>query len=141
MAIVRTPRARTRDKWKVRWRDGDKQRSKTFDRKEDAKAFDAKVTLAKRRGAVAELDAGRDRFDAFTDMWWRLYGENELSPKTKETYRRLLRLYLTPRLGRLELRRIDSLLVTRLQAEMLENGTGRETTRKTLALLQAMLER
>jgi hypothetical protein len=28
-------------RWKVRWREGTQQRSKTFDRKEDAKLYDA----------------------------------------------------------------------------------------------------
>lgn len=141
MAIVRTPRVRTRPKWKVRWRDGDKQRSKTFDHKEDAEAFESKVNLAKRRGDLAELDAGRERFDAFVETWRRLYGEDQLSAKTKDMYRSLLRRYLLPRLGAMELRRIDTFLVSQVQAEMLKQGTGRETTRKTLALLQGILER
>jgi integrase len=141
LALVRVPRARTRDKWKVRWRDGDKQRSKTFDRKEDAEAYQAKITLAKRRDDLADLDAGRDRFDSFTQRWWQIYGDVQLSAKTRKMYGDLLRLYLTPELGKLQLRQIDSLRIAKLQSDMLKRGVGKETTRKSLALLQGMLER
>lgn len=99
------------------------------------------MLLAKRQGDIRELDAGRESFATFTGTWWRLYGDDKLSPKTKVMYRDLLKRHLTPPLGAHELRQIDTLLVSPLQAEMLGNGVGRETTRKTLTLLQGILER
>jgi integrase len=142
VSIERVTRSRSRSGWKVRYRDHERrERAKTFDRKEDAEAFEAKVLLAKRRGDLEELDAGKETFANFTNEWWRLYGDPQLSPKTKLLYKSLLRRYLTPRLGRTQLRRIDARTVSSFQARMLADGVGKETTRKTLALLQGMLER
>ena len=42
-------------RWKVRWREGTQQRSKTFERKEDAKLYDAEVTRKRRMGKLATL--------------------------------------------------------------------------------------
>ena len=43
-------------RWKVRWREGTQQRSKTFDRKEDAKLYDAEVTRKRRMGKLGDAD-------------------------------------------------------------------------------------
>ena len=45
--------------WRVRYYDGVSERSKTFDRAGDARAFEAKIRTLKRSGALAELDAGQ----------------------------------------------------------------------------------
>lgn len=141
LSIERVTRSRRRPGWKVRYRDHERrERAKTFDRKEDAEAFEAKVLLAKRRGDLEELDAGQETFANFTSEWWQLYGNAHLSPKTKAIYTSLLKRHLTPRLGTVELRRIDARTVSRLAARLLEDGVGKETTRKSLALLQSMLE-
>jgi hypothetical protein len=46
--------------WRVRWHEADgAERNRTFDRRADAVAFEAKVRLAKRAGDLPSPDAGR----------------------------------------------------------------------------------
>jgi hypothetical protein len=44
--------------WRVRWRQGGRNRSKVLGRKRDAEAFDAELVRRKRTGELAQLDAG-----------------------------------------------------------------------------------
>ena len=77
--------------YRVQWRDEQgRQRSKTFTKKRDAEAFEAKVKLAKRQGELAGLDAGRQTLKAFSEEWWELHAETSLAPKTRRLYRWLL---------------------------------------------------
>jgi integrase len=128
--------------YRVRWHDdARRKRSRTFDRKRDADAFEAKIKLAKRRGDLAELDAGRQQFGDFADEWWRLYAKPNLAAKTLKQYADLRDRYLLPRLEMLELRALKPAVVQRFQADLIAEGVGQETVRKTLALLQGILER
>jgi integrase len=128
--------------WRVLWRDErGTQRSRTFNLKRDAEAWEAKIKLAKRQGELAGLDAGRQTLRAFADDWWRLYAEPVLAPKTRELYVSLRDRHLLPRLGHLQLRALSPERVQSFQVDLAAEGVGRETIRKTLALLQGMLER
>jgi hypothetical protein len=52
--------------WVVWWKDDlRRSRNKTFDRKADADAFEAKVKLLKRSGELDDLDAGKEPLDDF----------------------------------------------------------------------------
>src|SRR3954447_25397810 len=54
--------------WRARWRDETGvERSKTFDRAADARAWEAKVRVMKRGGALAELDAGTETLAEFVE--------------------------------------------------------------------------
>ena len=44
------------DKWRVRYLDGDRHRSRTFDLKADAQAFDQETRRRKQRGTLADAD-------------------------------------------------------------------------------------
>ena len=128
--------------WRVQWRDETgRQRSRTFTLKADAQAWDAKVKLAKRQGDLVALDAGRQALDEFVDEWWRLYAEVHLAPATLAGYRYLRDKHLLPRLGGIQLRAITPELLHRTQTDMLAQGVGTETTRRTFAMLQGILER
>jgi hypothetical protein len=106
--------------YRVQWRDEQgHQRSKTFSKKRDAEAFEAKIKLAKRQGELAALDAGRQTLKAFTDEWWELHAEAALAPKTRELYRWLLDRHLLPPLGHVELRKLTAERIQRASAEML----------------------
>jgi integrase len=123
------------------WRDeGGRQRSRTFSRKADADAWDAKVKLAKRQGDVAQLDGGREPLRKFVVRWRKLYADTQLAPNTLRHYVQLLDTYILPRLGDA---RLQSLTPERLQtfaATLTEDGVGDETVRKTLAVLSGILE-
>ena len=52
---------RHRDKWRVRWRDGTRNRARTFDLKKDALAWDAEVRRRRQLGdAVVARRGQRD---------------------------------------------------------------------------------
>jgi len=52
--------------WRVRWRQGGRNRSKVLGRKRDAEAFDAELVRKKRTGELAQLDAGKELLSAAT---------------------------------------------------------------------------
>jgi hypothetical protein len=68
--------------WRVRYYDGVTERSKTFDRAGDARAFEAKIRTLKRSGALAELDAGQETLRDFAQEWWKTYATANLQRST-----------------------------------------------------------
>ena len=125
----------------VWWRDGARMRNRTFERRKDADAFEAKVTLAKRRGDLDDLDAGTEPLREFVEEWWALYAEPRLAASTLRSYAGLRDRYLVPRLGGVQLRKLTPAMVQRFQVDLADSGVGNETIRKTLVLLQGILER
>jgi integrase len=142
VSLERVERKRSRPVWRVRWYDDRGQRkAKTFPRKEDAEAYEAKVKLAKRKGELEDLDAGRQSLEDFAEEWFRNYADPRLAATTLEHYRGLRDRYIIPRLGKLQLRRLKPETIQRFQTDLASEGVGQETIRKTLVLLQGMLER
>jgi integrase len=127
--------------WRVRWRDGGVLRSRDFDRKRDADAFDIEVRRRARLGELEMLDAGRQRLDELAREWWTVYAEPNLAPKTQVMYASLWDRYVLPRLGGLELRRLTPAVIEGFQAELRREGVGEPTILKTLTLLQGILQR
>jgi integrase len=129
--------------YRVRWRDETgRMRSRTFSRKRDADDYDAKVRLAKRQGELAELDIGRERLSEFIDReWWPKYAEPELAASTRSYYKSVLDRLVKPELGSVQLRRITPQRVSDFRADLRERDVSEETIRKTLSLLQGVMER
>lgn len=117
-----------------------KYKNKTFPLRKDAVAFESMVNLAKRRGELAELDAGTERLDAFIEEWWSRHGKIFLKPSTQKAYRDLIKRFINPGLGNLQLRRISPSSIVDLR-DVIVKRSGSETARKTLAVLQGILER
>jgi hypothetical protein len=70
--------------WRTRWRDErGVERSKTFDRATDARAFEAKLRTLKRSGALADLDAGTETLAEFVEEWWLVYAGPNLERSTR----------------------------------------------------------
>ena len=55
--------------WETKWRAGGRLRSRTFERKQDAAAFDIEVKRAKRLGEVGLLDGGAQTLEELTEDW------------------------------------------------------------------------
>src|SRR3954451_17767593 len=127
--------------WSVRWREGDRNRSRDFDRKRDAEAFDAELRRRRRLGDLDLLDAGRETLADFAREWWRVYAEPNLAAKTLRMYADLWDRHVLPRLGSLELRRITPEVVENFQGDLRKAGVGDPTILKTLSLLQGVLRR
>lgn len=112
--------------------------NRTFYTKKDAQAFEATVILAKRRGELDSLDAGRETLQEFEQEWWNHYAEQHLEAHTRRDYRRLIDKHILPELGRYQLRRLNPRMLTTWAAGL---ETGDPTKRKVMAVLQGILER
>jgi hypothetical protein len=82
MSVERVERKDGSVVWRVRWRQGDRNRSKVLGRKRDAEAFDAELIRRKRTGELAQLDAGKELLADFGEQWWRLHAEPNLARST-----------------------------------------------------------
>src|SRR5690348_6424622 len=128
--------------WRARWRDETgAERSKTFDRAADARAWEAKVRMMKRGGALAELDAGTETLAEFVEEWWLVYAGPNLERSTLRTYAQLWNGHAHARLGHLQLRRLTPQTIARFRAELEGAGVGNEAIRKTMTMLQGVLQR
>ena len=70
--------------YRVQFRDErGRQRSRSFSLKRDAESYEAQVKLAKRRGELSALDAGKQPLREFGAEWWTLYAEPRLAASTR----------------------------------------------------------
>jgi integrase len=127
--------------WRVRWRQGRRNRSKVLGRKRDAEAFDAELRRRRRLGELGLMDAGNQRLVEFGEEWWRLYAEPNLARNTLRIYAMLWDRHILPRLGDLKLRELTPEGLQRYRLELEVAGVPRPTTRKALVLLQGILQR
>jgi integrase len=128
-------------KWVVRYRDGERNRSRSFDRKADAERFDVEVKRRRQLGGVASLEAGRETLDEFVVEVWARIQTVTLAPKTRTHYASLYDHHLSPYLGRVPLRELRADVIARWQAERLSAGAGPVAVRQALELLGAILQR
>jgi len=94
--------------YRVRWREDDRNRSKTYSRREDARAADAEIIRRKRLGTLAELDAGRETLDEFVRDTWAPVHAARLALETRTTYAVVSAKHIGPYLGGLSLRALTA---------------------------------
>lgn len=141
MSVHRRVHASGKVSWRVRWRESGVQKSRDFDRKRDADAFDVEVRRRSQIGDLGMLEAGKQKLGDLAEEWWARYAEPNLARKTRVMYASLWDRYVLPRLGGLELRRLTPAVIDAFQSELRNAGVGQPTILKTLTLLQGMLQR
>jgi hypothetical protein len=87
------------DKWEVRYRDGSRHRSKTFDRKQDADVFDTEARRRRQLGTLAGLTAGQQTLDDYVEHTWAPTYTPPLAPNTVSGYIYLADNQISPWLG------------------------------------------
>jgi len=127
--------------WRVRWREGNRNRARTFDRKADAVAFEAEIRRRGRAGDLAALDAGRETLQEFAEEWWELYAVPNLAPITLASYASVWDAHVLPRLGAMRLRDIAPPAIAQLRVELTAAGIGPASVRRAMVILQGVLER
>jgi integrase len=128
--------------WRVRWRDPQGHpHSRVVGRKSDAQAFDAELKRSKRLGGTPLIDNSRETLAEFAKVWWERYAVPNLQRHTLATYASMLDVHIVPRLGKTRLRSMTPELVSELRAQMTADRVGEAAIRKTLVLLQGILER
>ena len=124
MSVERVKRKDGSVVWRVRWRQGGRNRSKVLGRKRDAEAFDAELVRRKRTGELAQLDAGKELLSDFGEEWWRLHAEPNLARSTLKR----LRLHLgrtRAAAARLDpVARADARVINRFRLELEVDGVG-----------------
>jgi integrase len=127
--------------WRVRWREGNRNRSKVLGRKRDAEAFDAEVRRRRRLGELAMQERGKESLAEFVQEWYAKYAVPNLEPKTIDLYEWLLNKQILPMLGGISLRELTSETVAEWRADRARNGLGTESQRNALKLLRGVLQR
>lgn len=141
MSVERVERKGGSVVWRVRWRQGGRNRSKVLGRKRDAEAFEAELVRRKRTGELAQLDAGKEPLADFGEEWWRLYAAPNLATSTLESYASMWDAHVLPRLGSIPLRELTPDLINRFRLELEAAGVGPASVRKSMTLLQGVLRR
>lgn len=140
MSVEKLVRPDGTSRWKVRWREGGRNRARSFNRKREADAFDERMKALKSAGGLDIFIAGEQTLAGYGDVWWRDHAERKLGQRTRETYAIQLDKRIMPVLGAYQLRQITPALVRDFDAGMDREGAGRATRVKALTVLQSMLK-
>jgi integrase len=127
--------------WRVRWQEGQRWRSRTFDQKRDAVLFDADIRRHRRLGSLASLDAGIESLNVYVIEHWAPTYSATLAPKTQRLYSMLYDHHIQPILGDVALRDLTPDVIARWQADRLAAGAGPVAVQKALTLLGGILQR
>ena len=85
-------------RWRVRWRQGDHHRARVFDRKRDAKNFEAELRRRSQVGTLSMVDSGRMTLAEYVSgTWARAYASN-LAPATRKRYGHIYDKHILPEL-------------------------------------------
>jgi integrase len=128
--------------WRVRWRDEQgRPHSRVVGRKADADILDQELKRSKRLGSLAPVATNNQTVGDFAKVWWARYVVPNLARHTQLTYASMLDVHIIPRLGDVPLRSLNAEMLWDLRAEMSGAGVGDAATRKTLVVIQSMLQR
>ena len=133
MDITRKPNG----KWELRWREAGQRRSRTFDRKTDATAFEVDRIRRKQLGHAAVPDDVPLR--EFVETYWALHAKPNLAESTRDFYARTWVNHIMPRLGDYGVRELTPKRLTRFREELEKAGVGAATARKSIAIVQSIL--
>lgn len=125
-------------KWQARYTGPDglpRKAPVTFDTKRSAEQRLVEIEAEILRGDWLDPDAGKVAFSDYAQQWVR---ERDLKARTREEYRRHLRLHVEPFLGHLALADIKPAVIRNWRAERLAAGVGKPTVAKTYRILHAV---
>jgi integrase len=128
---------RRNGRWRVRWREGGRRRSRTFDRKGDAKDYIAWLRRRQQLGQAAVPDDVK--LAEFVETYWRLHAVPNLSQSTRDLYGGVWERHILPALGEYGVRELTPKRLTRFRAELEQSGLGTATVVKALTIVQSIL--
>jgi integrase len=135
-------RARRGNGWVLRWREGDKQRSRLFDRKGDAEDFDADRRRRRQLGPLAvHLLTARDgaTLDQWVEQRWAPEHAENLEASTRERYANVYACHVVRPLGDTPLNELGVARLREWQAAMVKGGAGAGTIDKARTMLSSVL--
>jgi integrase len=141
MSIEKVQRA-TGAVWRVRWRDEQGHpHSRVVGRKADVETLNQELKRSKRLGTLAPVATNHETIAEFAKLWWARYVIPNLARHTQLAYASMLDVHIIPRLGEVPLRSLTAEHLWDLRADMNTAGVGDAATRKTLVVIQSMLQR
>jgi integrase len=127
-----------RVRYSVRWREGRRQRSRSFDRRADAEAFDVEMRRRSQLGAFAPAEPSRELLRDWLRTWWTRDGVR-WEPSTRSRRASVLDLWIVPYLGDVRLRDLGSARIRDWRAQIVERGCPPTQTNHALSILSAAL--
>lgn len=126
-------------RWRARFNSPNGERlSSTFPTKSDADAWLAQQATLVREGRFVNPNMGKITLAEYAQRW--LEGRHDLRPRTRELYAYLLRRYVLPPLGTLELSSVQPAIVRRWHQQLTSPaGPGYSTAAKSYRLLRTIM--
>ncbi len=124
--------------WRIRWREGDRQRSKTVKTKAEAQAFQEEVRQKSASGRVIQKRRDVPTLEDFALDW--LAARTDLEPSTERLYLSWMKAHVFPCIGHLHLVDLRPRRLYEWQQERLDSGAGPSTIGKTQALLSQIFD-
>ena len=121
-------------KWEVRWREGAKNRSRTFPTRLDAET--AKVSI-EQQGYGPRSHIESPTLLEFVDTWDR---DKEINETTARGYAELLRYHILPELGHHKVSKLNRRLIRQWRDEKRDAGVGVNALNKAHGLLRQILD-
>ena len=137
MSVHKLTRGR-RVRYSVRWREGRRQRSRSFDRRGDAEAFDAEMRRRSQLGAFAPAEPSKEPLRDWLRTWWQRDGVR-WEPSTRSRRASVIDLWIVPYLGDVRLRDLGSARVRDWRAEIVERGCPPTQANHALSIVSAAL--
>jgi integrase len=127
-------------KYRVRWRQGDRQHSRSFDRKADAELFEAELRRRRQLGPTLARDVLQTTvtLDEFVRTGFRTHAAT-LAPASRRHYRWALENHLTGLLD-VPLAAIDVPMLAAYQRRLLDTGRTSNTVREAMTKLSGILQ-
>ena len=141
MSVHRRIDAKGRTRYQVKWREHGRQRSRTFDRRRDADAWDVEVKRRTSLGplAVQQLTATGPTLGEWIAGPWRAEHGSTLAERTRSTYASVYHSHIAADLEHVPLREVTPSRLRAWQAARLEAGVSPATIRHARALLSSAL--
>lgn len=127
------------NKYRVRYLEGGKHRSRTFLTKADAQQFELQVKLRKSRGELLSVEGGNKTLAEFGVQWFDDVVKPHKAALTARGYADLWDAHILPELGGYKLRELTPEHVQAWIAR-LSSRTGRSSLRKSVVVLQGCLK-
>lgn len=122
----------------VRWREGNKNRSRAFPSMTEAEEFQVAVKRNARLGAFAIAEPSSMSLGAFLERWFRTSGVTWAST-TMRNRASLIDRWIDPLLGHVPLRELGRARVRDFRAEILNDGSSATNTNNVIRCLSAAL--
>lgn len=128
-------------RYRVRWQDGDRRRSKSFSRIKDARSFHAQLRIAGENGSRLALPgAGKQTLAEFVKDVWSEKAQARLAPKTYAVHRSIYNSHILLQLGSLPLSAIDTEELATWQDALQAQGVGDAAVYRALCVLSSIFK-